>query len=191
MPKLSERNKKAVFFTVWYFVLWGICTWAILEYFFPHSNYSNETAYTLETGLSIVLLLATGGLLLFYIRKRESRVKSALTVVLLASTVLLAVFLTPNATASAENKSKIQLYIEDLESQGFNVEYSAYEPFHKFGGHIMLPSYEDLTDTARVIEASLFHIHGGGPTYFMFFFDSGVKIWMYGEGYGYYLFIEP
>ena len=148
--------------------------------------------YYIPLGFSLLLLAATGLPLLLYMNKREIHMRRGLMflVVFLAATVFLASYLTPYANASAANKSEVQWYISDLESRGFNVEYSAYAPFGKNSPKITLCLYQNLTETAKTIGASTVHVNGGGPTYFVFFYESWVSIWAYAEEYGCYMFSE-
>jgi hypothetical protein len=102
-------NKK-VAFTVWYFVLWGISSWALIEYFYPPTNYSAYyLMYVAAAAFSLLLLAATGGPLLLYIKRREIRRKRAMLflVTFLAATVSLTIFLVPQAYVCAATKSKI------------------------------------------------------------------------------------
>jgi len=90
-------NKKAAFI-IWYFVLWGVCTWAIFELFYPHTDYGNPgVMYYFAAGFSLLLLVATGVPLFLYVRKRKIGRKSML--ILLGATVLLVGCLAPNARA--------------------------------------------------------------------------------------------
>jgi hypothetical protein len=179
-------NKKAAFI-IWYFVLWGVCTWAIFELFYPHTDYGNPgVMYYFAAGFSLLLLGATGVPMFLYVRKRE--ISRHAIRVLLAATVLLVVVLAPNAYFSAVNKSRAQWYISDLESQGFNVEYSPTYPYGHWSVNYV-DSYSELTSVARDINCSTVYVYGGVPTYFVFFVHH-VEIVAAKEGVGYYMFSE-
>ena len=116
-----------------------------------------------------------------YFRKNELHKTGtvALTVVFLASTIFLANSLVQPAIISAANKSKVQWYIDDLESQGFNVKYRP-----SYGGKVFatqVDSYSEIISKAREFNATVW-VLGGVPTFFMFFVPSYIVIQVSGNG---------
>jgi hypothetical protein len=168
------KNRRKVLFVVWFFALWGIVAYALFERFgYSRNLYGFGPAFW---GLFWVLLVATGGPLYLYFTKRKLRKTGTviLTMVFLASTIFLAANLVQPAIVSATNKSKVQWYIDDLKSQGFNVEYQP-----NFGGKVFavdVDSYAEVISIAREFNTSTIWVLGGVPTYFMFFVPSNIII---------------
>ena len=173
------KNRRKVIFVVWFFALWGTVTYALFERFgYARSTYGFGPGllFLLWTTISFSLLVATGGPLYLYFRKRESHTTGivVLTVVFLASTIFLANSLVQPAIVSAVNKSKVQWYVDDLESQGFNVEY-----LPSYGGKVFaidVDSYPEAISLAKEFNTSTIWVLGGVPTYFMFFVPSNIII---------------
>ena len=83
-----------------------------------------------------------------------------------------------SAIISAANKSKVQWYVDDLKSQGLNVEY-----FPSCGGKVyagQVNSYGEIISIAREFNATVW-VYGGVPTYFMFFVPSNILLQVSGN----------
>ena len=89
----------------------------------------------------------------------------------LAGTLILAIWLTPNAIISAENKSVVQWYLDDLKNRGFDAEYYAAYPYNH-GGVTGVDSYENFTSLAKELNCTWVGVYGGAPYFFLFFFPS-------------------
>ena len=172
------KNLRKVIFMVWFFSLWGTVTYALFECFGYQGTYYMGPSLFLPLiwmAISFMLLLGIGVPLFLYFRKRELRRTGTviLTVVLLASTIFLANSLVQPAIISAANKSKVQWYIDDLKSQGFNVEY-----LPSYGGKVFatqVNSYSEIIGIASEFNATA-KIYGGVPNYFIFFVPSNIII---------------
>jgi hypothetical protein len=89
VAKLVSKGK--IVLGVWYLVLWGICSYALFEWFYPHTDYMAMPQIPLTVEASLMLFLATGLPLLLYLRKHEPKAKA--TSIFLVATILLSVFL--------------------------------------------------------------------------------------------------
>jgi hypothetical protein len=171
-------NRKAAFF-IWYLVLWGTCTWALFEFFYDNGGYDipNPLSIFLPLGFSGLLLAITGGQLFFLLRHKEIRKKGALLflAVFLTATVLLVSYLAPFANASAANKATIQWYINDLKSQGFNVQYVPHYAYSRAMSPIHVVSYSNFTSLAKDINCSDVYVYGGAQPYFLFFVPRKIE----------------
>lgn len=147
--------------------------------------------FLIAAGCSLLLLAVTGIPLFRYLRKREFHKKSAraLIAVFLVATILTVGFLASPVTMSMKYKSKMQWYIDDLKSQGFNVEYrGATSLVGMRGGKESVSSYSEFVQTAKDIDSSVVWFYGGTPEYFVFFVDNSFEIIAHQEGYPYYSF---
>jgi hypothetical protein len=173
------------FFAVWYLVLWGICTYAIFEYYYPHQTYGvPQILYVAAAFSSFLLLAVTGGPLYFYLKRRQLRKIDPFlfTALFLVATVFLASSLAQLASVSAMNKSKAQWYIDDLKKQGFNVEYSSHYPYGHW--HVeYVSSYSNFTTIAREINCEKVRVCAGVPSYFLFYVPSEIELVAAGKGY--------
>jgi hypothetical protein len=106
-------------------------------------------------------------------------------VIFITATIFLTVYLAPLVSVSAENKARVQWYIDDLESQGFNVEYSPIYPYGHW--HVdYVYSYSNFTEIAKELDFETIYVHGGVPSFFQFFVPPYIDI--VGTGKGYYMF---
>jgi hypothetical protein len=149
---------------------------------FSSHGFGPGLLFLLWTAISFSLLVVTGGPLYLYFRKRELHTTGTviLTVVFIASTITRAYSLVQPALISAGNKSKVQWYVNDLESQGFNVEY-----LPSYGGKVFatfVDSYAEIISKAKEFNASTVRVYGGVPTFFMFFVPSYIMIQVSGNG---------
>jgi hypothetical protein len=173
------KNRRKVLFVVWFFALWGIVAYALFERFgYPRNLYGFGPAFRglFWVAITFSLLVATGGPLYLYFTKRKLRKTGTviLTMVFLASTIFLAASLVQPAIVSTANKSKVQWYMDDLKSQGFNVEY-----LPSYGGKVFaidVDSYPEAISLAKEFNTSTIWVYGGVPTYFMFFVPSNIII---------------
>ena len=173
---------KKILFIIWYFIIWSVCTWALYEFFYPHTDYGAPVWGQLVGVCSFGLLLVTGVPVFLYLRKHVFGV----AIMLIVMTLLLTGFLCLNVYASVENKSRVQWYINDLQQQGFNVQYAAQYPYGHW--HVnRVNSYADVASTARSINATTIYVYGGAPMSFMFFMSGEVEISFWTETGGYYI----
>jgi len=192
-----KLNKKILFIIIWYFILWGVTSWTLFEYLYPHSGWSTRHGNTpgvffVIFSISFLLLLTTGGPLIYFIRKKEIHKKEMVSILsfLLIGSIILTIQLVPQSYVCAEQKSNLNWYIEDLKSQGFEVYYTPVS----FSGMINpnTNSYSEFVQSSKGINASAVTIYGGGQSYFIFFLNSRVSILAnVGEGkyflYSFYL----
>ena len=82
---------------------------------------------------------------------------------------------------SLSNKARVQAYIDDLESQGFNTEYYPYYPYNQ-GSFSKVYSYENFTALCREFNVSWVGVYGGKPLSFVFFFPSDIRLLMSSQG---------
>jgi hypothetical protein len=167
-------NRKTTAFLVWFSVLGGTFSWALVEYTFPRSSYMpNPFPSFMAIGFSAISFGGIGWLLYSYLKEGEIRKKE--TILLFAGfltvTFLLTSWLAPSAIVSASNMSNVQWCIEDLESQGFRVEYHAQYPYNR-GPVSHVESYSDFTSLAKDLNCTYVLVYGGAPMFFMFDFPS-------------------
>lgn len=161
---------KAIFF-IWYFVLWGVISWAIFEFLYPLS--------LIAVFLSVLLLAVTGVPLFRYLRRNESHKKRAikLSAFFPAATIVTVSFLAPPALVSAKYKSTMQWYINDLKSQGFNVKYvGSTSIITRYVPHEAASSYSEFILLARNNSIHGLWFYGEKPEYFIFFVSGSAEI---------------
>ncbi|MEJ2242049.1 MAG: hypothetical protein P8Y18_07905 [Candidatus Bathyarchaeota archaeon] len=179
-------------FVVWYFGLWGFCSWLLFENFYPHQTYGVPMVNYLVIILgSFLLLVVTGGPLYYLFRRGE--ISAGMKKVLLTGFVLgsigLFVFVVPLVESSAFNKARTQSYMDDLKNQGFNVKYSEVYPYGHW--HVeYVDCFSDLTKIAEDIECENVIVHAGVPSFFMFYIPPHVEIVAAQQGQGYYMFVD-
>ena len=166
--------KQKKYFFVWSLVLWIIPIWALVEWTFPRNSY---TSFWLPT---IILLLLLGSVpfligkrLYIYIGKivlSKKRLR-VFTAAFIAATLVLIVVLGPRVITSLSNKDRVQRYLDDLRSQGFDAEYYAQYPYNR-GAVSHVYSYEDFTSLAKDLNCTWVGVYGGAPYFFLFFFPS-------------------
>ena len=179
-------NRKVLFY-VWFFVLWGISSWALLELTFPRGSYQPFIfPVIIAMFISILVLVGGGWSLLFYFKENElgktgARVFAA---EFMAATFIMLLILTPYVVTSLNNKARVRWYIDDLKSQGFNPEYYAQYPYNR-GAVSHVYSYENFTRLAEELNCTWVGVYGGAPNYFLFFFPSNT--WFLINQHGQYL----
>ena len=129
------------------------------------------------------LLVVGGGLVLFSsFRKSRFRWKVAIFL-LVAVTFVLTSNMALGAVASAEDKAKVQWYIDDLKSQGFEViVYAKYPSMGRYANITRVDSYSNFTVIAKDLNCTSVYVYTGKPTYFMFFFSSNPRIMIMEHG---------
>jgi hypothetical protein len=140
---------------------------------------------------SFSLLAVTGGPLFYGFRKRNIQVKQkkALLVVFLVASISLCAIMVPLLHSSAVNKARTQMYITELENQGFNVEYGEHYPYGHW--HVeYVDSFSSLIKIAKDNECETVFVHGGVPSYFLFFVPPYIQIVAAQTGQGYYIFVD-
>ncbi|MEJ2281393.1 MAG: hypothetical protein P8X97_05720 [Candidatus Bathyarchaeota archaeon] len=186
--KLKWILSKKGAFALWYLGLWGVCSWVFFEYFYPHQNYGVPGLfYLLALISSIILLGATGYPLYLYFKRKKLHQNTIIlfTVIFLLATIFLAINLAPLVSVSAKNKARVQWYINDLESQGFNVKYSSIYPYGHW--HVdYIYSYSNFTAVAKELCFETIYVHAGVPSFFQFFVPPYIDI--VGTGKGYYMY---
>jgi hypothetical protein len=142
--------------------------------------------------LSVLLVLCTGIPMLLYLWKRNpSRTGAAILVaIFLASTVLLAGYLAPDAAVSAEMRAKVQWYTNDLRAQGFVVVDAGQYEYHHGGNGQRLFTYAEVVSTAKSINCTTIYLHPGTPTNFMFFMGDEIQIIFWTQQAGEYMFYD-
>ncbi len=174
---MQSKLKKAAI-AICYLIIIGVAMVALLEWGYPRSSNSPDTWGPITQLLSLGLILGTGIPMLLYLWKRSPSQKSVkiLTAVFLTSIILLVVLLTPNALASAERRTKVQWYIDDLRSQGFNVVDAHQYAYHRGGGGKTIASYLEYVNTAKILNSTTINVHCGTPTNFIFFMSDGLQL---------------
>jgi hypothetical protein len=186
LPKKDLILKVA--FAVWFFVLWGVCFEAFLEFYRSTSTHAGSGITVLVgMGYSFLLLFLGGTPLLVYFAKNRVRRKEGIVLLMIfvAATISLAYYLAPFAQASTVNKARVRWYIDDLESEGFNVGYSSCILYVRGASNTMVESYDEIIEIARDSDAEGVTVHGGGEFYFLFFYDPGVEVSALAQGNGY------
>jgi len=182
VAKLVSKGK--IVLGVWYLVLWGICSYALFEWFYPHTDYMAMPQIPLTVEASLMLFLATGLPLLLYLRKHEPKAKA--TSIFLVATILLSVFIGLNASVSVVTKARIQWYMDDLQNQGFNVNYQPSYPYGQWHAD-QVYSYSNLTSIARSINCTTIYVDGGTPRNYIFFMPNEIVIVAAVAQKGYYI----
>lgn len=174
---MQSKIKKAAI-AICYLLIIGIAVDALLEWGYPRSNYSPGPWGPITQLLSLVLILGTGIPMLFYLWKKSPSRRSLimLTAIFLTSTILLIAFLAPNVIASAEKRAKVQWYIDDLRSQGFNVVDAHQYAYHHGGGATRIDSYSEYKNIAKNVSSQTIYVHCGTPTNFIFFMSDGLQL---------------
>lgn len=192
MPVLLLNAKRV--FVVWYFVLGELYTWLFFEYFYPHHWYwSPELSLLVVLFFSTLLLAITLRRLHEYFKRTTSPQKTTLliTVMFVVATIILAGIMAQNAYISAENKSKVQWYITDLESKGLSVSYLPYycdeNPYSRV---VTADSYSEFINFAKT-KASSPHVSvaGGVPSFFQFFVPAKIEL-ITSHGMGPFIFVD-
>jgi hypothetical protein len=188
---MSPRVKKAAF-AVWYIALIAVAVDALLEFGYPRTSSMPEPLQSLTQLLSVVLILGTGIPLLLYLWKRNSSRTGAaiLVAIFLASTVLLAGYLAPDAAVSAEMRAKVQWYTNDLRAQGFVVVDAGQYEYHHGGNGQRLFTYAEVVSTAKSINCTTIYLHPGTPTNFIFFMGDEIQIIFWTQQAGEYMFYD-
>ena len=155
---------------IWFFILWTLATWALYELTFDRSSaYPNPIPEMIAIGISFAHLAVIGNHLHSNLTKNETHRKEK--ALLIIATIVLFSLLAPSAIASATNKAKVQWYISDLESQGFNVICYDRYPYNR-GPVTNVELYENFTSIAKELNCTYILVYPGVPNYFMFFFPS-------------------
>lgn len=169
-------NRKDLFY-VWFLVLWGVFSWALVELTFPRMSYMpNVFPVFVAIFVSVLVLIVMGRVLYSYFGKNELGKRSTrvfATVFLIATFTLIVVF-APYVITSLNNKARVQWYIDDLKSQGFTVEYHAQYPYNR-GPVSHVYSYENFTSLAKELNCTWVGVYGGAPSFFVFFFPSATN----------------
>lgn len=154
----------------WLFILWALATWTLYELtFWRSSAYPNPIPQMLAIGSSIAVLAIIGAQLHSNLTKNETHRKEKS--LLIIATFVLFSLLTSSAVVSAVNKAKVQWYIDDLESQGFDVYCYDRYPYNR-GAVSHVDSYENFTSLAKDLNCTYVLIYPGAPNYFLFVFPS-------------------
>ena len=186
-------TKRSVAFVAWFLVLWLVFNWALYELCFPRSVYaggsygSEPFVHLLGMSFGNVLVVGGGLALFLYFRNRRIRWNGTLTlmVILGITTILLSSSMALGAIASVENKAKLQWYIDDLRSQGFEVTNYVRYPYNHGLCHSVY-SYSNFTSIARDLNCTYVLVCSGTPSSFMFFFSSNTALFI--NEHGQYLF---
>lgn len=173
---------KKKIFLIWYFILLAVCGWALYEFF--HPNIMVNLSSILLLGGAFAITLVTAISISLYQRRRKFRILTILAVLIILTAILTGLLVYP-AYASFQNKAKIQWYVNDLQEQGFNVEYYQRTPYEGVATN-RLDAYSAVASTARSINATSIRVIGGAPLWFVFFMPSGIEVAFGTENAGYY-----
>lgn len=161
-----QIDSKAIFI-IWFFVLWIVTNWALLEFTFPRNSYM---PFMLPSLLVLLFSISSFLAAIFYFRRNIIH-KRSLLAVFATVTVILTIWLTPNIPVAMTNKSKVQWYIDDLRKQGFEVIYGTQYPYNR-GQVTNVYSYSNFTSIAKELNCTYVLVYGGAPLEFVFFFPS-------------------
>ena len=160
--------------------------WALYELCFPTSTYAGGgygmgVASHLQ-GIFFGNLLFLVGLGLFFPFRKRLRWKGTLLLLVIV-TFALTSWMTLGAAASAENKAEVQWYIDDLKSQGFDVEvYVKHPSMGRAATIIGVCSYSNFTAIAKDLNCTSVFVYTGTPISFTFFFSSNTWIMIMEHG---------
>ena len=167
------RLNKHLKFSVFYFPVWFLVSWAMYETSIPYYEHLRDTY---GAGLAYVLIhifFAVTGILSFWkLRKRDigKRLKILMAVII----IVLMLLLIPSAYSSHLNKMRLQEYVKDLESHGITVEYTDH-----FSYRVPPPTrrvnYTEFVDIAVNLNNSV-TISAGVPYYFFLFFPRAIEM---------------
>ena len=176
MIRLSEYQKM---FSLLYFPVWFLVSWAIYEALLPHRDYlqvrANATVGALVLSLAI---LAVTGIPSFKLLKKRGIGTKAKTL-MAVTVILIALSLIPRAYSSHLNKMRIQEYVKDLKSHGLTVKYVDHLYYSWLGGVRRVDNYTEFVDIAShatVPYARAVTISGGVPYHFLFFFPRTIEM---------------
>lgn len=184
--------KRYLKFSVLYFPLWILVSWAIYEAMFPHYNHT-PIMQMLRSGIpalgfSLLLLAVTGVPSFLLLRKRDVGVKGK--ILMLIVVIAVASFLVPRAYSSYVNKMRLQEYIKDLEYLrpwlGCEVKYVdhfAYGP----PTPTWMDNYTDFIDIVKTVKPDVVTISAGVPYHFIFFFPRTIEMIARAPYNGYYI----
>jgi hypothetical protein len=172
---LAYAKKAAL--AIWYLVLIAVGVMTLLEFGYPRSNYMPGPRGPLSVLFSLILVLGTGIPLFLYLKRSSNRRGATILIaIFLTSTIILGVFLAPEIQASAERRAKVQWYVDDLRSQGFDVVDAHQYAYRHGGGAERLDSYAEVISTAKSINCTTIRVHCGTPWNFIFFMSDGLQI---------------
>lgn len=163
-------------FSAFFFPLWFLVSYAFFyEGMYPHCDYGFERALHIKLTMifSFTLLLVTGIPSFLYLRKRQIdiRAKALMLIILIA----VASSLVPRAYSSFLNKMRLQEYIKDLESLGFQVEYVDYLAYYHWTP-TWVDTYSNFISTLKKHNATTVWVSAGVPYYFVFSFPQIIEM---------------
>ena len=174
MIRLSKYQK----FSLFYFPVWFLVSWAIYEALLPHRDYLQVRAKgTLDAlVLSFAILAITGIPSFKLLKKRDIGNKAKILMVVIV--VLLALFLIPRAYSSHLNKMRLQEYVKDLKSHGLTVKYVDHLHFSWMPVSVVdnYTEFVDIASHATMPYARAVTISGGVPYHFLFFFPRTIEM---------------
>jgi hypothetical protein len=177
---LASIKKKL--FLIWYFILLAVCGWALYEFFYPNIMVSLGSVLLLGAAFAVTLVAAIT--IVLYQRRRKFSIRTIFAVLIILAAILTGLLASP-AYACVQNKAKTQWYINDLQTQGFNVVYHTRVPYEGAATN-HLDSYSAVASTAGSINATSISVIGGAPLWFVFFVPSGIEITFGTQDSGYY-----
>jgi hypothetical protein len=179
-------NKRAIAFIIWTLALWILFNWALYELCFPTSTYAGG-GYGMGVAWHLQWIIfwnlpVLGGFGLFFSFRKRLRWKGTLLLLVIV-TFALTSWMTLGAVASAENKAKVQWYIDDLKSQGFDVEVYVKHPSMGRAATITgVYSYSNFSAIAKDLNCTSLYVYTGTPISFAFFFSSNTWIMIMEHG---------
>jgi hypothetical protein len=179
-------NKRTIAFIIWILAVWILFNWAMYELCFPTSSYAGGS-YEMGDAWHMQCiwfwnLLFAGGLVLFRFLRKTLRWKGTL-LLLVIITFALTSWMILGAVASTENKAKVQWYIDDLKSQGFDVKVCVkHSSIGRIATITRVDSYSNFTAIAKDLNCRSVYVYIGTPTSFTFFFSSDTWIMIMEHG---------